>query len=213
MAAIQSGSDCVQVASRIGVAGGAQHSNEHLGPAHFAGRPVDHLHGVAGEVHEHPLAGGMHLAQRRLQPAGPFPVQIAEPGVAETVLAAGAVAVLLPQQRQRHVRPPQLAVHHRPVRHRPLLRRHRRRRRIQPRFQLHVVEPVGSGHPSPASRARLRHVFTAPMLIRRLCTDRPLAQPLRKPQAQHFAYFPHRQSLARHSASPAARQRIGTTPG
>jgi hypothetical protein len=38
---------------------------------------------------------------RRCQPAGPGPVQIAEPGIAEPVDRAGAV--LLPQQRQRHI--------------------------------------------------------------------------------------------------------------
>ena len=32
--------------------------------------------------------------------------------------------------------------------------------------------------------------------------DRPLAQPLSKSQAQHLAYLPHRQSLARHSHPP-----------
>jgi hypothetical protein len=42
--------------------------------------------------------------------------------------------------------------------------------------------------------------------------DRPLAQPLSKPQARHFSYLPHRQSLA-WLPSSAARQRIGTTPG
>ena len=72
---------------RKGVARGPQHGDEDLGPAHLSGCPVDHLHGVTGEVDEHPLARGVNLAQRRLQPADPFAIQIAEPGVAEPVLA------------------------------------------------------------------------------------------------------------------------------
>ena len=57
----------------------------------------------------------------------------------------------------------------------------------------------GNGQPSPARRARLRHPFTAAALSRRTLTDRPLAQPVGKPQPQHLAYLPHRQSLAWHS--------------
>jgi hypothetical protein len=45
-------------------------------------------------------------------------------------------------------------------------------------------------------------VFTAPVLNRKTDPDRPLAQPLSKSQAQHLAYLPHRQSLARHSHPP-----------
>src|SRR6185312_5841959 len=64
----------------------------------------------------------MHLAQRRLQSADPGPIQLAEPRIAEPVLPARSGAILLPQQRQRHVGPAQLAMNRRPVRHRPLLR-------------------------------------------------------------------------------------------
>ena len=46
---------------------------------------VDHLGGAAGEIDEQLLAGDMDLAHRRLQPAGPGPVEIAEPGIAEPV--------------------------------------------------------------------------------------------------------------------------------
>jgi len=77
-------------------------------------RTVNYFHGVAGEVDEDPFARRMHLAQRRLQPFGPFAVQVAEPGVAKSVLAASFASIFLPEQRQRHVRPPQLAMHHRP---------------------------------------------------------------------------------------------------
>jgi hypothetical protein len=42
-----------------------------FGPVDLASRPVDHLHGVTGEVDEQPLARNVDLAQRRLQPSGP----------------------------------------------------------------------------------------------------------------------------------------------
>ena len=47
--------------------------------------------------------------------------------VADPVLRTCPAVVFFPEQRQRHVRLPQFAVHHRPIRHRPLFRRHRGR--------------------------------------------------------------------------------------
>ena len=114
-------------------------------------RPVDHLHTVAGEVDEHPIARHVHLAQRRLQPADPLAIQIAEPGVAEPIQAARAAAILLPEQRQRHVRPTQLAVHHSPVRNRTLVRRNSGRRRIQQHLKLVVIQPLGQRPPQPSA--------------------------------------------------------------
>ncbi len=89
--------------NRLGVseAGGAQHGDEDLHRDDLAGIGVDHLGGAAGEIDEQALAGDMDLTHRRLQPTGPGPVEIAEPGIAEAV--GGAGAVLLPQQRQRHI--------------------------------------------------------------------------------------------------------------
>jgi hypothetical protein len=43
-----------------------QYGDEDLSTLDLAGRRVDHLHGVPGEVNEQPLAGDMHLAQREL---------------------------------------------------------------------------------------------------------------------------------------------------
>ena len=59
---------------RKGVAGRTQHSDEDLSPAHLAGRPIDNFHGVTSKVDEHAFACGVHLAQRRLQPADPCSV-------------------------------------------------------------------------------------------------------------------------------------------
>ena len=109
---------------------------------------------MTGEVDEQPLARDVHLAQRGLQPPGPLAIQIAEPRVAEPV--GRRRAVFLPQQRQRHVRPPQIAMHGGPVRDRALIGRHIRQRRKQQRLELRVINLSGSGHVRPARRARLR---------------------------------------------------------
>jgi hypothetical protein len=120
-------------------------------------------------------------------------------GVAEAVLGARPAAVFLPQQRERHVRPTQFAMHHRPVRHRPMLARHIRRRRIEQRFQLRVVEPVRQRPVQPRQPGPAQIGVHRTDAQPQAGTDRPLAQPLREPLAQHLAYLPHRQSLARHS--------------
>ena len=97
----------------IGVVRGAEHGDEDLHAAYHAAEPVNHLHRVAGIVDEQLLAGEMHLAQGRLEAASPFLVTLAEPRTAEAVGAC--VAILLPQQHQRDVRAPQLAMHERSI--------------------------------------------------------------------------------------------------
>ena len=69
----------------------------------------------------------MGLAHGRGEPAAPIPVEIAEPAVAVTVAMYGAV--FLPQERQGHAGPLQLAMQQRPVGKRPAIGRNRRRRR------------------------------------------------------------------------------------
>ena len=78
----------------IGVVAGAENGDKDLRGDHFAGQPVDHLHGVARIVDEQLLAGDMNLPQAQLQAPGPFIVALAEPRVAEAV--GGCVAILLP---------------------------------------------------------------------------------------------------------------------
>ena len=90
-------------------------------------------------------------------------------------------------------------MHHSPVRHRPLLRRHRVRRRIQQRLERGVAEPFGE-RPVQARKPRAAQIaIHRPDAQSQAMPDRPLTQPLRKPQPQHLPYLPHRQSLARHS--------------
>ena len=111
----------------IGVAGGAQGGDEDLGRANLAGEAVDHVRPGAGVIDEQLVAGDMGLAHGRGEPAAPIPVEIAEPAVAVTVAMNGAV--LLPQERQGHAGPLQLAMQQRPVGKRPAIgRKHRRRR-------------------------------------------------------------------------------------
>src|SRR5713101_4151122 len=63
---------------RLGVrkARRAQGGDEYLDRDDLAGTGVDYLGGAPGEIDEELLAGDMDLAHRRLQSAGPAPVQI-----------------------------------------------------------------------------------------------------------------------------------------
>ena len=104
--------------------------------------------------------------------------------------------VLLPEQRQGHIWPPQLAVHLRPVRNRSLVGRHSGWRRIQQRIELAVIQTFGQ-RPTQSCTASPRHVamdrsLAQPQALR----HRPLRKPLIQPQPQHLADFTHRQSLA-----------------
>ena len=190
---------------------GAEHGDEDLGTLDLAGRRVDHLHGVTGEVDEQPLARDVHLAQRRLQPTDPLAIQIAEPGIAEPV--GGRRAVFLPQQRQCHVRPTHLAMHGRPIRNRPLIRRHVRLWRKQQRLEPRVVQVVRQ-RPRQTGSARPAQVIA----------DRTLAQPqamtnnaLRQLMAPIAAAEPRvsfASTISRQASRPLApRQKIDTTLG
>ena len=199
---------------RKGVAGGPQHRDEDLGPAHLSGCPVDHLHGVTGEVDEHPLTGGVNLPQRRLQAADPFAIEVdrtrSNPNPSCSPCPA---AVFFPQQRQRHVRPPQFAVHHRPVRNRPLFRRHRGRWRKQQRLELGVVEsrratanPAPPDELAPCSRGPLPGSAAGFVPTARWAAPGPTAA-----AAPHVSSASTISRLA--SRSPAPRQRTETTYG
>jgi hypothetical protein len=189
----------------VGEARCAEHGDEYLHRTDLAGGGIDHLAGAPGEIDEQLLAGNMDLAHRRLQPPGPGPVQIAEPGIAEAVGCARAV--LLPQQRQRHIGTSQLAMHPAPIRHRPLLGGDPRERRKQQRFERRVIDILGqrpgdTGRPRPAQIARHR-ALAQPQAGR----DRPLRQLCRKTQPQYISDLAHRQSLGRHLVPPRQRGR------
>ena len=141
----------------IGVVRGAEHGDEDLRRDHFAGEPIDHLHGVARIVDEQLLAGDMNLAQRRLQTAGPFLVAFTKPRIAEAV--GRRVAVLLPQQHQRHVWSAQLAMNERPIRMRTFVAGQIGGRRIEPVLEPDIVIKLRRQRPGQPGAARSVHVL------------------------------------------------------
>ena len=180
----------------IGVARGAERGDEDLRPPDLAGGAVDHLDGAPGVVGEQLLAGEVRLAHPRRQPAGPLPVMLAEPAVAEAVRRPAAI--LVPEQRQRHVGPAQLEMDRRPIRLRPRRGPAARRRRKQPPLQL-LVAQLGRQRPRQPRPPGPRDVVARPRRAdadgRR---DLTLRQPADKSQPQHFPGLPHGQSLGGH---------------
>nr|WP_198034100.1 hypothetical protein [Acidihalobacter ferrooxydans] len=84
----------------IGVAGGAEHADEHLRLAHLTGVAVDDRHGRARVVDEGLLAGPVHLAHAALLAGAPLAIVVTELGVAVGLLAVAA-DILGPQQLLR----------------------------------------------------------------------------------------------------------------
>jgi hypothetical protein len=149
---------------RIGIAACAQHGDKQLAIAHLAGRPVHHLQRGAGVIHEHPLAGDMCLPHGRRQTPFPGAVKLAIPAV--TVSVGMCTPMLLPQQRQRHTRPAQLAMDRRPVGLCSAILRGDQGRRVQKPLQRGVAQilrqrPIQAGPPCPPNAVACRR-----------CTDR-----------------------------------------
>ena len=185
---------------RKGVAGGAEHGDEDLGPAHLAGRAVDHFHGVAGEVDEHPLArrdapgAASASADRpirdtdrrtrssRTRPGRPVPPRYSSHSSASVMFGRRNSRCTTAQSGTG-------------------------RRSgatsggggYSSASSCASSSPSGSGQPSPARRARASVAVHRSLAQPQALRHRPLRQPLAQPQPQHLAYLPHRQSLARHS--------------
>src|SRR5690554_5273676 len=83
----------------VGVAGSAQHGNEHLGPSLLAGGLVDDWHGRAAIVDEQLLAGAVDLAHAAPLTVPPGAVMVAEPTGAVGLVAVD-LDVLRPEQLQ-----------------------------------------------------------------------------------------------------------------
>jgi hypothetical protein len=99
----------------IGEVGRAQDGDEDPRLPDLAGQPVDHhRRRVAGVIHEQLVAAGMGLAHGDRQLAFPGAVEFAEPGIAIPV--GMLLDVFIPQDRQRDVLAPQLAVDASPIR-------------------------------------------------------------------------------------------------
>jgi hypothetical protein len=75
----------------VGETGCPEHGDEDLHRHDLAGVGVDHIAGATGKIDEQLLAGEVDLAHRRLEPSGPGPVEVAEPGIAEPVGRGSAV--------------------------------------------------------------------------------------------------------------------------
>src|SRR5271157_423427 len=98
-----------------GEARGAQHGDEDLRYADFAGEAVDDdRHAVAGVIDEQPLAGRVRLAHRHRQRLLEGAIELAEPRVAVAVRVGGDIFV--PQDQQGDVLALQLAMHGGPIR-------------------------------------------------------------------------------------------------
>ena len=102
-----------------GVAGGAQHGDEDLCLANFAGLPVDDWHRLAGIVDEQLFTCTMFLAHDHVDLGGPEPVVLAEPAVLEALRMGESI--FLPKQGQGYAGAAQLCVDMSPVRHRTLI--------------------------------------------------------------------------------------------
>ena len=191
----------------VGVIGGAEHGDEDLGGADLPCRPVDHLHGAARIIDEQLLAGDMDLPQRRLQPANPVLVEVAEPGIAEPVRLARLV--LLPEQGERDVGPAQLAVHLGPVRLRAQLGRQVWRRREEMRLEPIVIVEFGRQRPSQTRLARPAEILAdRPLSETQAPGNDVLRQAGRMAKPKQFAKIPHGQSVGGHLVSLVERARL-----
>ena len=98
-----------------GEARGAQHGDEDLRHADFAGEPIDDdRHAVAGVIDEQPFAGGVRLAHRHRQRLLEGSIKLAEPRVAVAARVCGDVFV--PEDQQGDVLALQFAMHAGPIR-------------------------------------------------------------------------------------------------
>jgi hypothetical protein len=113
--------DCLGVE----VVGGPEHGDEEFGvQAHRSGLPVVDGEGLSGEVDEELLACSVLLAHHEIEVATEVAVVDAELAVAIAIWVL--LAVLEPQQHERHPRATKLFVELGPVGHRPSLGRRRR---------------------------------------------------------------------------------------
>lgn len=204
---------------RVGEAGSAEHRDEDLRGAPLAGEPVDHHRdAVAGIIDEELVAGRMRLAHRHRQAAFPGAVELAEPRIAIPVGLARNV--FLPQDRQRHVLAPELAVHRCPVRLRlPAMAPPRAGTRTgageQPGLQISVgdVRPVvARSAPPPQNGGSSTAPSKAPSPPPRNLAGR---HPSRL-QSDHIAHMAHRKPLRRHPGplrKAERRDRIGARRG
>jgi len=179
----------------IGVVAGPHRGHEDLRLPDFARVGVDHLHRHPGIVDEELLPGFVLIAHAGMQPFFPLPKTLAK--LAVSVPIRIVLAVLQPQQGQRHAIALQLLVDILPIRQRNpagacnFLG-------IEPRFQLFRGQPL-----------RQRPVQPGCFGVRDVLADRagrdpaaagdlPVRQSVFVFQAQNFFDFLHGQTRFRH---------------
>src|SRR5258707_2081572 len=185
--------------------------DEDLGRAHLPGEPVEHRHGIAGEVHEQLFSGRVVLPHGRRDPVAPFDVEVAETAVAVAVVGMVA-AIFLPQQRQRYAAAAQVSMDMSQIRKRLRSRRIVPGWRKELALQRRVVDllryrPADANHRGATNILRNRRA-TNP--------DRPGDHPIARPtgilQAKNFSNLPHRQSLGGHRTSHCVNRKRRTLP-
>ena len=124
----------------VGIAGGTQHSDEHLGSANLAGQRVDHIDRSAGIIDEHLVASDVGLPHRRLLPPQPIPVMVTVTAVTKAIGRSGFV--FLPQQCQGHIPTAELLVNQEAVRLGAAIRGGRLYGWEQPTFQSMVRQII-----------------------------------------------------------------------
>ena len=158
-----------------------EHRDEDLCLADLAGESIHHRHRLPGIIHKQSLAGPMVLAHDDVQLVLPGTVALTEPAVLETRRIG--LLILLPQQKLGDTGAAQLGVYLMPVRHRPLLGRHFRRRRKQPLLQLGVAERFGQGPAQVGGFETLQVLADGGAADGGALCDPPGRQPARQMQA------------------------------
>lgn len=173
-ASIQSASFCVQVASGVGVIGGAKHGDEDLRFTHDPGCAIDDHDFLAGVIDKYLVAGRMVLPHGRRQPPLELPEQIAE----ATVAIASRVnrAILLRKHHQIDARPLKFAGERAPIwLGAPAVPTLDAGMGEQTLFKNASVRSPAKGHASPAAAARLRLSW---IVLRATPSVRPISRAL-----------------------------------
>ena len=163
------------------------------------GGRIDDRNGVACPVDKQLLAGHMRLPHRRRHMLAPVRVKLAEPRVAVAVRMLGQM--LLPEQRQRHPAPLQLALDRRPIDGGARICAGIGSRE-QTALQLGIVHSLPYRPGDPCQRCPT-HIVGSLRLARPRCrADPAITQPQRVLEMKHLANLAHRQSLRWHRHPP-----------
>jgi hypothetical protein len=169
--------------------------------------PVQDRHGVAGEVRKQLLAGAVLLTHRAFERLCPVFIALAELGVAVGPFAGVRLDVFFPQQLQRHVRAPQLAVNDRIGRFDTPGRRALIGWQAQPGLKLVVGQRLDA-RPVQIGRACARCICRDGTHADTRCpADLAVRQAAHPLQPQDFFQFAHAHPMCRHHLSLTKRDK------